>query len=129
VKFDPYHPDMARPISKPRPRQGAHLSALRKTAGLSQAELALKLNVPQSNVAYWETSEKPPRSDVLPAMAQALRVKIEDILNAPAITVRKPGPVGKLQRAMEQAASLPRRQQQLIVDFVNTLAQNQRKAG
>ena len=129
MEFAPYDPQMGRPISKPRPKQGAHLAALRKAAGLSQAELATKLEVPQSSVAYWETSEKPPRSDVLPAMAKALRVKVEDILNAPAIAARKPGPVGKLQRAMEQATSLPRRQQQLVVDFVDTLVQSQRKTG
>lgn len=129
MEIDTYTPGMGRPISKPRPMQGAHLAALRKAAGLSQTELASKLGVPQSSVAYWETSEKPPRSDVLPQMAKALRVKVEDILNAPVVAQRRPGPVGKLQRAMEQATTLPRRQQQLVVDFVNTLVHSQRKVG
>jgi predicted transcriptional regulator len=34
---------------------------LRKAAGLSQYELADLLNVPQSNVSFWEQCEKPPR--------------------------------------------------------------------
>lgn len=31
-------------------------------------------------MAFWERSEKPPRSDVLPKMAQALGVTVEDLL-------------------------------------------------
>jgi hypothetical protein len=34
----------------------------------------------------------------------------------------------QLQRALEQAAVLPRRQQELVVEFVNTLVQRQKRA-
>lgn len=44
-------------------------------------ELAEMLEVPQSNVAFWEQSEKPPRSDLLPKMADILGVEIVDSLN------------------------------------------------
>ena len=126
----PYTPGMGRPISKPRPSQGARLAALRKAAGLSQAELARSLGVPQSSVGFWETAAKPPRSDILPKLAKALGVRVEDLLGStPLATPGRPGPVGKLQRALEQAAVLPRRQQLLVVEFVNTLVQQQRKTG
>lgn len=128
TKFAPYTPPMGRPISKPRPTQAARLAALRHAAGLSQAELARVLGVHQSTVAYWETSSKPPRSDVLPAMAKALGVKLEDLIGSPGLTrPARPGPVGKLQLALEQAAALPRRQQQLVIDFVATLTQQRRR--
>ncbi len=45
--------------------------ALRKAAGLTQIELAKFLKVPQANIAFWEWSDKPPRSDLFPAMAKA----------------------------------------------------------
>jgi transcriptional regulator with XRE-family HTH domain len=126
----PYTPGMGRPISKPRPSQGARLAALRKAAGLSQAELARSLGVPQSSVGFWETASKPPRSDILPKLAKALGVHVEDLLGStPLASPGRPGPVGKLQRALEQAAVLPRRQQLLVVEFVNTLVQQQRKTG
>ena len=54
------------------------LAALRKDAGLSQYELARYVGVPQANIAFWERSEKPLRSDVLSKMAQALGVTLED---------------------------------------------------
>jgi len=125
----PYTSDMGRPISKPRPSQGARLAAFRKAAGLSQAELARAVGVPQSSVSYWETAPKPPRSDILPKLAKALGIRVEDLLGSAAVApAGRPGPVGKLQRAFEQAAVLPRRQQQLVVEFVDTLVQRHKKA-
>jgi transcriptional regulator with XRE-family HTH domain len=125
----PYTPGMGRPISKPRPLQGARLAALRKAAGLSQGELARALGVPQSSIGYWETASKPPRSDILPKLAKLLGVRVEELLGtSPVVPVGRPGPVGKLQRAFEQATSLPRRQQQLVLEFVSTLVQRHKKA-
>ena len=128
-KIDPYTGlRMARSPTSSRPKQGARLAALRKAAGLSQAELARTIGVPQQNVAYWETTNKPPRSEVLPTMAKALGVRVEDLLGETASLARKPGPVGRLQRVLEKASDLPRRDQQLIADFVETLVERHKKA-
>ena len=124
-----YTSDVSRPMSKVRPKQGARLVALRKAAGLSQTELALAIDVPQQTVAFWETCDKPPRSDVLPKMAKALGVRVDDIVSErPISAVRKPGPVGKLQRVFEQASALPRSQQRLVEQFVTTLVEQNRRA-
>ena len=125
----PYLLEMSRRSSRARPKQGAHLMALRQAAGLTQAEVARVLGVPQQNVTFWEFAEKPPRSDVLPKLAQLLGVSVEAILspgatNAPA----RRGPKGKLLKAFEAASALPRRQQELVEQFVSTLVA-QRKAG
>ena len=55
-----YPGDVPRKLSKPRPRQGARLAALRRAAGLTQAELADLIGDVQPNIAYWEASEMPP---------------------------------------------------------------------
>ncbi len=125
----PYNPDMPRRLAKPRPKQAARLVALRKAAGLSQAELAELVDVSPKSIAYWETSATPPRSDVLPQLAKALGVSVEDILANQATKPRRPGPVGKLQRVFEQAVTLPRREQNLVAKFVQTLVEQHRKAG
>jgi transcriptional regulator with XRE-family HTH domain len=121
---------MSRRTSRKQPRQGAHLAALRKAAGLTQAELADAIGVPQTNVAFWEFSEKPPRSDVLPGLAAALDVTVEVLLkpSAPVPAPKKRGPTGRLLKAFEAAASLPKPQRQLVEQFVSTLVA-QRKAG
>ena len=117
-----YHQVMARRRNKGRSEQGEHLANLRKQAGLTQVELAELLGVPQSNVAYWEQSEKPPRSDVLPQMAKVLGVGIEQLLlpaNGHAAPSRTGGPKGKVRKLFEEVSRLPRRQQEKIVEFVS----------
>lgn len=123
-----YNHDMPRQLAKPRPKQGARLLALRKAAGLSQADLADLTGLSSKTIAYWETSATPPRSDVLPQLAKALGVSVEDLLADHRPTARRPGPAGKLQIVFEQAVKLPRRDQELVAKFVQTLL-DQRQAG
>jgi DNA-binding XRE family transcriptional regulator len=88
--------------------------------GLTQTELAHFLAVPQPNITFWEWSDKPPRSDVLPPMAKALGVSVEDLLvdSSPQTLPKRPGPIGEVQRAFEEVRSLPRKQQCKVVEFV-----------
>lgn len=97
--------------------------ALRQAAGLSQTELGELIGEKQQNVAFWEQSERPPRSDVLPRIAEVLSVTVEDILDIEkSIPVRKTGkPVGKLRRVFDEVSKLPRRQQDKIIDVVDAL--------
>lgn len=130
-KSCPYAEGVSRTPSSskgPRPAQGARLLALRKAAGLTQIELASALGVSNANIAFWEWSQKPPRSDVLPAMARALRVRVEDILGNEADAAKRTPPGGKLQRTFEKVRALPRRHQELVVRFVDTLVEQQKKA-
>lgn len=123
----PYTPGvMPRKSTKTRPQQGMRLAELRKAASLSQYELARYVGVPQANIAFWERSEKPPRSDVLPKMAQALGVSVEDLLivdtgkiTARKATKSKERPAGKVREVFERVSKLPRRQQEHIVNWVS----------
>lgn len=130
----PYTADVARkpkPNRGPRPRQGAHLLALRKAAGLTQIELADFIDVPQGTIALWEWSDKPPRSDILPKMAKALGVRIEQLLaqNAGQPLAKNSGPIGEVQRTFEEVRTLPRKQQRKVLEIVGALVdQYKRKA-
>lgn len=119
---------MAKRLKKARPKQGMHLAELRKAAGFSQYDLARVVGVPQPNIAYWEYSEKPPRSDVLPKMAEALGVRVEELLNGgaqlAAARTRKGGPTGKVRKVFEQVSKLPRRQQEKVVEFVSAFVEH-----
>jgi len=133
-QFGPYTPGVARkpnPSKGQRPPQGTRLLTLRKAAGLTQTELADFLDVPQGNIAFWEWSEKPPRSDLLPKMAKALRVDVADLIAAAASAplAKKAGPVGEVQRVFEEVRKLPRSQQRKIIETVDALVtQYRRKA-
>ena len=98
----------------------------RKDAGLSQYELARYVGVPQANIAFWERSEKPPRSEVLPRMAEALGVSVEELLivgdEEPVrrkATKTNGRPAGKVREVFDRVSKLPRRQQEHIVNWVS----------
>ncbi len=123
----PYYSGVPRHLAKPRPKQAARLVALRKAAGLSQAELAKLVRVSPKTIGFWETSAVPPRSDVLPLLAQALGVRVENILGDHPVEQRRPGPVGKLQRVFDEVSKLPRRQQDKILEFLSPIVEQYKR--
>jgi DNA-binding XRE family transcriptional regulator len=122
-------PRRPHPKRGPRPEQGAHLLELRKAAGLTQTELAEAVGVPQANIVFWEWSDKPPRSDLLPKMAKVLAVRVDDLIvtDGHIPLTKRPGPVGEIQRAFEAVRQLPRSQQRKIVETVDALVDQYRR--
>ena len=59
---------------------GPRIAALRKNAGLSQAELARRLHISASTVGMYEQGRREPPLDVLISMAGTLGVSIEYLL-------------------------------------------------
>lgn len=127
VETPVYTAAMPRTLSKSRPRQGARLAELRKAAHLSQAALARLIGESQQNVAYWEQSDKPPRSDVLPKLAHILGVSVEHLVDARTPVTRRSGPVGKVRKLFEDVSELPRRQQEKVVEFVSALVEQYKR--
>ena len=117
---------MPRKLTRPRPKQAARLVELRKSAGLSQYELARLIGEPQANIAYWERSKKPPRSDVLLKLASVLGVSVEAILNGNGSFKRRGGPTGKLQKIFNEVSKLPKRQQEKVIEFVFAFVKQQK---
>jgi len=124
---DAHNAAMPCTLTKTRPHQGTRLAELRQAAHLSQATLARLIGEPQQNVAYWEQSDKPPRSDVLPKLARILGVSVEQLLDVKAPIVRRNGPVGKVRKLFEEVSELPRRQQEKVVEFISALVEQYRR--
>lgn len=122
-----YTAGMARTLQRQRPKQGARLAALRRAAGLTQTELAQLVGESQQNIAFWEQSERPPRSNVLPKLAKVLGVKIEQILEGRLPETRRAGPAGKVQKIFEEVSTLPRRQQERIIETVSALVEQYKR--
>lgn len=118
---------MARTLTKARSPQGARLAELRKAAHLSQAALGRLIGEKQQNIAFWEQSDKPPRSDVLPKLARVLGVSVEDLLSVSRPVIRRNGPVGKVRKLFEEVSELPRRQQEKVVEFVSALVEQYKR--
>lgn len=100
---------------------GEKLSELRKSAGLSQYDLAGLIGVNQSTINFWEHSDKPPRSEILPKLAEVLEVSVAELLSlTPAETIIKSrvSPIGRVRKAFEEIGKLPRNQQEKIAEVV-----------
>ena len=57
-----------------------NMTALRKTKGRSQQELAVKLNVVRQTVSKWEQGLSVPDSDMLTAISEALETPVSTLL-------------------------------------------------
>ena len=99
----------------------SHLKALRVSAGLSQRELARVLGIHHSNVGFWERTGTPPRSDLLPQIAKALGVSIDELLGSEAKRRSTQAPGGRLGEVFQQVAKLPRGKQLRIIGVVKAL--------
>ena len=59
---------------------GATISALRKRSGLTQAELADKLNISNKTISKWENGQGYPDITYLPMISKLLGVSVDDLL-------------------------------------------------
>ena len=98
----------------------SHLRQLREAAGISLRELARQIDQQPTNISFWERTGKFPRANVLIPMARALGVSVEEILGEPS-PEKKRIHGGKLGEVVEELSSLPRRQQQKILDVVEDM--------
>lgn len=119
-----YDADMAgRPSSKKPTESGARLAALRKAAGLSQAELAKALDIPQRTFSFYEREADAIPSTLILPLAQVLGVGVGELLGVPDEGRGKRGPKSKLERQFEQVARLPKSKQKFVSDFLDTVLQ------
>ena len=111
-----------RPPISPPSESGARLAALRKAAGLSQAELGEALGIPARSVSFYERKAQSLPSHLLPKIAEALNVSIEAVVGTNSGGSNgKRGPKSDLELRFEQISRLPRRQQKKIIDVVDAL--------
>ena len=61
---------------------GDMISTLRKEKGMTQSELAEKINVTDKAVSKWERNLSCPDINSIPQLAQILDITIEELLNA-----------------------------------------------
>jgi DNA-binding transcriptional regulator YiaG len=116
-----YNPDMTRKSGKAKPKQGNRLAELRTAAGLSQRQLARLLGMTHTNISFWERSDKPPRSDVLPKMAEILGVCVQDLIGKSPVIERISGPTGKAREVFERVSRLPRGKRERVIEVVDAL--------
>jgi transcriptional regulator with XRE-family HTH domain len=108
-----------RPATKPAPKFGARLAALRSERGLSQNELAASLHTTRSAIVYYERAAGNPSADFIQKAAEFFGVTANDLLGVtPSKAKAKPGPTSELQQLTEELGRLPRAQQKMVAQML-----------
>jgi len=94
---------------------------LREEAGLTQAQVADKLAISHRAYAFWEREPTAVRAEQLAILADLFGVSADFLIGRDAPKPRASGPTGKMRQLFETASSLPRRQQQRILDVVQDM--------
>jgi len=93
---------------------GGRVAQLRKAQGLTQVQLAEALDISQQVVASYEIGRRRIPVSMLPQLARALVVGVDELLGESAKARAKRGPAPVLARHMERISELPKPRQKLV---------------
>ena len=119
-----------RPPTKEAPPFGQRMATLRQERGMSQTELAERLNMSRAMVTYYERKATNPTADVIQRIADALGVGVDALLvDANGGRSRqRPGPASQFEQQLAEVRRLPRNKQKFVVDFLDTFLQREAKS-
>jgi transcriptional regulator with XRE-family HTH domain len=101
---------------------GARIAELRKERALTQVQLAETLGLTQQMVASYEVGRRRVPVSLLPAIADALAVSVEQLIGRqPARAATKRGPAPKLQQQIERIGQLPKAKQRFVMEMLETV--------
>lgn len=101
---------------------GKRIAELRKEQGLTQAQLGEILGLSQQQVAHLEVGRRRVPVSLLPSLARALAVSIEELIGEGPKPAKR-GPTPKLQQQLERISQLPKSQQRFVVQMLDTVLQ------
>lgn len=96
------------------------LTQMRESRGLSQKELAERVEVYQSDISNYERGKYRPQSDILVKIAQVLRVSTDELLG-----LKRSSPAGppvqprRILRRVQMLEQLPKRDQQMVFRLID----------
>jgi len=98
---------------------GKRLAMLRKEQGLTQQQLADKIDVTRRVIAYYEVESDNPPGNIIILLSKALNISTDELLGfTPAATGSKPSL--KLTQRMKKIENLPPSQQKVLLKTIDT---------
>jgi len=97
---------------------GARIAEFRKSAAITQVQLAETLGVSQQTVASWEVGRRGVPISTLPALTRALSVNIEALIDETAPPSKR-GPAPQIQQRIERLTRLPKAKQRLVMEILD----------
>ena len=100
---------------------GGRVAQRRKELDLTQVQLAEMLGISQQMVASYEVGRRRVPVSMLPALAHALAVQVDDLLGHMTKARAKRGPASQLQRSIERISELPKPKQRFVMEMLETV--------
>ena len=85
---------------------GERITALRKKAGISQAELAKRINVSASAIGMYEQGRREPSIEVLVALSEEFNVTADALINPSRQMIADIGALAEMPNGMNQLLSM-----------------------
>ena len=104
---------------------GSRVAELRKAQNITQVQLAETLNISQQTVNAYEMGHRRVPVSSLPILATTLAVSMEELVSSPQPTSKKRGPVPKLQQQIDRIQQLPKTQQRVVMQMLDTVLAQQ----
>ena len=101
---------------------GERICLLRKSHGITQAQLAETLGVSQQTVQAYEVGRRRIQVAALPVVARTLAISLEELFGEATPAARgKRGPAPRWQQQMEAIAKLPKARQRFVSEMLDTV--------
>jgi transcriptional regulator with XRE-family HTH domain len=110
-----------RPSKKKPSKIGAHVAALRKQAGLSQAQLAQLIGMPQRTLSYYEREASDIPAKLAKDLAKVFGVTVAQVLDEDSAAKAKRGPKSKIERQLDAVKQLPKSEQQFVSKLLDNI--------
>ena len=111
-----------RPTKRPRTDFGTRIFDARRRLGLSQQEVATRLNITQSAYAAWERSPVALRPEQLRQLVEILNISAAELMGLNK-SKQAGGPTGRARKLFEQVSKLPRSQQLHVLTVVEAFVE------
>jgi len=99
---------------------GQRLARLRKARGFSQSELGTLIGVSQRMMTYYERESGRPPAHVLPQLADALKISVDELLGVrPVRGAQDPPRRSRLWRKLREIEKLSKRDQQALLRTID----------
>ena len=99
---------------------GARIAELRKSADITQVQLADFLGVSQQTVNAYEAGHRRMAISALPPLARLLGVSIDELIGEPTKPGKR-GPTPIWQQKIERLSRLPKTQQKVVMEMLDGL--------
>lgn len=108
---------------------GPRLAELRRSRGLTQAELGVKVGLSSRMIAHYERDDAQPPGPILPDLAKALGVTTDELLGAQPLRDTIAPKTARLRKRLHRVEDLPPADQKAVLKFVDALVESSRSSG